>query len=83
MEKTFYPGTRVMVFDYSLFKDDKSTPLSVTVKPATVVRWYGQDYSNHPAESMRALGNYPSLIDVDFDHRGLSRGHFTTFVENI
>lgn len=74
--ETFYPGTRVLVFDPSLFLDDKGTPLSVTMKPATVLRWYGKR-SNY--------GGWTddSLIDVNFDHRGESRGHFTTTVEKI
>ena len=42
MMKTFYPGTRVLVFDPSLFIDDVKTPLSTTMKPATVLRWYGK-----------------------------------------
>lgn len=74
---TFYPGTRVLVFDATLFVDDKSTPLSHTVRPATVVCWYG-------CRASEVLGGYqyPSLIDVQFDHRpqAISRGHFTDAV---
>lgn len=73
-ERSFYPGDRVMVFDSLLFEDDVSTPLSYTVRPATVVRHYG----------MRTrYGIYPSCIDVVFDHRRdrVSHGHFTSCVE--
>jgi len=74
-DTTFYPGTRVVVFDPSLFIDDKKTPLSTTMKPATVLRWYGRR-SNFG-------GVNESLIDVNFDHRGESCGHFTTHVKRI
>lgn len=68
-ETTYYPGTRVMVFDSRLFKNDKDTPLSFTIRPGTVTKWYGY-------ESER-FGKYPSLIDVKFDHREeISRAHF-------
>jgi len=75
-EQTFFPGTRVMVFDPRLFVDDKKTPHTVTVKPATVLRWYGKR-SNFFGWTD---GN---LIDVDFDHRGESRGHFADMVKVI
>lgn len=39
---TYYPGTRVMVFDPRLYKDDKKTPPEYTIRPATVIRWYGK-----------------------------------------
>ena len=72
-EETFYPGTRVLVFDDSLFINDKKTPHSVTVKPATVVCWYGK-------RSKHFGWTDGSLIDIDFDHRGISYGHFTSMV---
>lgn len=71
-----FPGTRVEVFDHSLFKDDVSTPLSFTRRPGIVVCRYGK--RSHPC-----LGTpgwvYPDLIDVLFDHRPnrISEGHFT------
>ena len=74
--ETFYPGTRVMVFDPSLFIDDEKTPLSFTVRPATVLRWYGR-WSTFGAWADA------DLIDVDFDHRGESCGHFTLLIEKI
>lgn len=68
-EGTYYPGTRVKVFDSRLCKDDVSTPIEVTIKSATVVSWYGK-------KSQR-FGIYPSLIDVQFDHDlRVSKGHF-------
>jgi hypothetical protein len=72
------PGDRVKVFDHWLYKDDRETPLSVTVKEATVIRRYGKrsEYSGHI---------YPDLVDVEFDHRPgeESRGHFTSGVEKL
>ena len=56
-------GDRVRVFDPTLYVDDESTPPSVTMRPATVV-------------GVRSEPGYPELYDVNFDHRGLSRGHF-------
>ena len=65
----FIPGDRVLVFDPSLWIDDKKTPLSVTIKLATVVCHYGLSKE------------YPSLLDVVFDHSSkVSKGHFTTGV---
>lgn len=71
-----------MVFDPSLYEDDIKTPLSVTVRPATVVKWYGQLQKSY-CDGELVLGPYDSLIDVVFDHRPerVSHGHFTTFVE--
>lgn len=71
---TFFPGTRVRVFDPRLYVDDVKTPISHTMRPATVVRWYGYTSKN--------FGRYPELIDVRFDHRPdtISRGHFTEFL---
>lgn len=71
------PGDRVMVFDRRLFKNDRATPLSVTVKPATVVRRYGK------RSPFNQEWVYPDLVDVLFDHRPgeESCGHFTNGVE--
>ncbi len=74
------PGDRVIVFDSSLYIDDKRTPLSVTRKPATIVRRYGRK-CYYPVSDVTYI--YPDLIDVEFDHRGESRGHFTTGAEII
>jgi len=71
------PGTRVIVFDNLLYRDDVSTPLSVTMKPATVVRHYGKVEEKYSCDL--SLGPYTSMVDVVFDHRPEreSRGHFT------
>ena len=71
------PGDRVLAFDHRLYRDDVSTPLSVTVRPATVVARYGK-------ESER-FGRYPDLVDLSFDHRPgrPSRAHFTDGVRRL
>ena len=73
---TYFPGTRVLVFDDRLFKDDVTTPLSHTMRPATVVRWYGKPSVACPGA---VDGN---LIDVEFDHRPgqISYAHFADHV---
>lgn len=73
------PGTRVMVFDSLLYKDDIKTPLSVTMKPATVIRHYG--LQKHVVCQDLTLGPYSSMVDVLFDHRPEreSGGHFQRF----
>lgn len=67
---TYYPGTRVMAFDTRLYKSDVLTPPSVTIRPATVLSWYGY--------RSERFGKYPSLVDVRFDHDPdrVSKGHF-------
>jgi hypothetical protein len=70
------PGTRVLVYDSKLFKNDIKTPSKTLYKPATVVCRYGKlkhDYGDF------ALGPYEDLVDVLFDHRPerISHGHFT------
>jgi hypothetical protein len=69
-DKELMPGDRVFVFDHRLFKDDSSTPLSMTMKPATIIRRYGERKSGII---------YEDLVDVLFDHRsGIeSKAHFT------
>ena len=74
--QTYFPGTRVIVFDSRLFKDDLSTPISRTMQPATVIRWYGVRSSFGWAD-----GN---LIDIVFDRDGHeSHGHFANHIEVI
>jgi hypothetical protein len=77
------PGSRVMVFDHRLYKDDFSTPLSETMRPATVVCRYGSKVW-YP-RFMTKPWLYPDLVDVVFDHRpdAVSRGHFTDGVKII
>ena len=71
----FIPGDRVIVFDPSLWAYDTPTNEEF-FKPATVICHYG-----YKSES---YGNYPSLIDVRFDHDGrLSTGHFTEGIKYI
>lgn len=71
------PGDRVLAFDHLLYRDDVSTPCSVTVRPATVLARYG-------TESKR-FGRYPDLVDLLFDHRPeqSSYGHFTHGVRRL
>ena len=59
-----------MVFDNTLFKNDVDTPLSVTMKPATVTCWYG--YRD------KQFGIYANMVDVLFDQKPerVSRSHF-------
>jgi hypothetical protein len=66
------PGTRILVFDHLLFKNDVETPLKVTMKAATVVSNYS--YRNK---------SYVNLVDVIFDHRPneISKGHFYRSIE--
>jgi hypothetical protein len=65
----FNPGDRVLVFDRTLYKNDKDTPLVVTMQPATVIKQY--------ARLETSFGDYENLVDVTFDHDGrVSRGHF-------
>lgn len=88
--RNIMPGSRVRVFDWRLFEDDVSTPLTFTVRPATVVRRYG----THPHWTTTQYGlkhlypgsydiwKYPDCVDVIFDHRPeqVSYGHFTSGV---
>lgn len=80
--KTFFPGTRVKVFDPSLYVDDVKTPLLVTVKEGIVKKWYGS-LKNVIIPVDLELGPYESLIDVEFDYKpnNISHGHFTDYVE--
>jgi hypothetical protein len=75
------PGTRILVFDSSLFKDDIKTPLSNTVRPATVVCRYGC----YGQSRLTRHYKYSDLVDVVFDHRPdkVSTGHFTNGVKVI
>jgi hypothetical protein len=78
--KEIMPGDRISVFDPRLFIDDKRTPLSTTMKPATVVCRYGKKvFWPH----MDKPWIYPDLVDVEFDHRPgeVSKGHFTSGVK--
>ena len=87
--KGLLPGTRVIVYDYSLFQDDKKTPAKTLHLPATVVRHYGELEQRYTLNEL-ILGPYSSCVDVIFDHREhlphenlcrVSRGHFTTGIQ--
>ena len=95
-ERNLMPGDRVLVFDSTLFRDDKSTPLSTTMRPATVVQRYGYHSfwhfwsENRPVPEDAYPGGYetwkyPDLVAVSFDHRPeiVSWGHFTYGVKEI
>lgn len=83
-ERNIMPGDRVLVFDSSLFENDVKTPLSYTMRPATVVCRYGKVAQHFPISDM-TLGPYPDLVDVIFDHKPklVSHGHFTSGVDVI
>lgn len=71
----YWPGTRVIVFNARIYKDDKKTPLSMTMQKATVIKWYGQK---------TIYGQYSNLIAVQFDGEAtVSNGHFADHVEII
>lgn len=64
---TFYPGTKVYVYDHI---DDKW-------KSATVIKWYGYFSSTMAREYGKEAGRYPSLVDVMFNDGKISDAHFT------
>lgn len=76
------PGSRVLVYAYWLFKDDKSTPARTLMVPGTVVCRYG-------TKSHSGQWEYEDLVDVKLDNPpeykkdGISRGHFTDGVKFI
>jgi len=78
MKTELFPGDRVMVFDSRSYVDDVITPISMTMKPATIVSRYGK-LKEHYKTCDYVSGPYPDLIDVIFDHRPneVSKGHFT------
>jgi hypothetical protein len=82
-DRIFNIGDRVWVFDSLLFKNDKSTPLSYTVRKATVIEWIG--YITEYYSPDLSLGPYDSCVTVLFDHRPerASPGHFTYAVEFV
>lgn len=72
-------GSRVKVFDHRRFIDDVTTPLNVTIRPATVVCRYGRKdiITGHEY-------TYDDLIDVIFDGEfEISHAHFTHGVHLI
>jgi hypothetical protein len=85
MSKEIMPGDRILVFEHLLFKDDIKTPLSMTMKPATVVCRYGYILHNVVLDIPPGGWKYPDVVDIIFDHRPdkVSRGHFTDAVESL
>jgi len=79
------PGDRVTVFDYRLFEDDVTTPLSMTMCPATVVRHYGYVSEFLAKEIGREAARYPNCIDIIFDHRpdSVSKAHIAEYVSYL
>lgn len=66
-------GCRVLVFDSRRFVNDVATPLSVTLRPATVIRRYKR----------RSFGGrgMDDLVDVRYDGEDrISRGHFVSWL---
>jgi len=74
------PGDKAKVFDWGLFKDDITTPKSITMQSATVVCRYGKKSKTIDQEGYWL---YPDLVDVRFDYRPelVSHGHFTNGIE--
>ncbi len=67
-------GSKVKVFDHRLYEDDISTPLSVTMKAATVVEIYQEE---------KKLKFSCLVADVVFDYRPdeISKAHFVHQME--
>lgn len=76
-------GDRVLVFDHLLYKNDEETPLSVTMKQATIVQRYGaKTFPSLPGFGKEYA--YPDLVDIKFDHREeISKGYFIWAIEPI
>ncbi len=81
-DRQIMPGDRVLVYDSLLFKNDDDTPVSFCMKPATVVCRYGRIKETYLCGDY-SLGPYLDLCDVEFDHRGLSKAHFTSSIETV
>ena len=77
-------GSRVLVFDHTLYVNDIKTPLSVTMRSATVISRYGFISKYIEKEHGREAAKYPDCCDVIFDHSGrVSRVHFTNYLKEI
>lgn len=83
MNKPVLPR-RVKVFDHRLFRNDKATPLKVTMRRATIVKRYSLT-RNCQTFVDRYRYHYDDLVDVVFDHRPneISRGHFAYAVKPL
>jgi hypothetical protein len=88
-ELPFEAGMRCLVFDPSLYIDDVKTPLSVTMKLATVLRRYFYEESEVMQRLFgpfkpRKKNFYDEVIDVRFDYNGKeSKAHFVWAVEHV
>lgn len=76
--RNILPDDKVLAYDNTLYKNDKDTPLSMTMKSATVLCRYGYRSTYNPNWI------YPDLVDVIFDHnKRISKGHFTTGIKDL
>jgi hypothetical protein len=78
MQDEIMPGDRVLVFDPRRYINDVKTPLSMTMRPATVVRRYGM-WDRYDGERV----NYPDVVDVQWENGSITKAHFTDEVEKI
>jgi hypothetical protein len=68
----FSVGARCLAFNYRIYVDDKTTPLSMTVQPGTIV-----------GRSVEAShGRLLASIKFDSDPR-VSHGHFVTGLKSL
>lgn len=72
------PGDRVLVFDSRRYIGDVETPLSITMRPATVIRRYGSWWFYNGERCI-----YPDLVDIQWEGSSISEAHFTEGVEKI
>ena len=76
-ELNIMPGDILIMWDKSLYIDDKKTPYKTILREALVLKRYGTLKTNYPI----TFGPYKDLIDVKFLHNGrVSRGHFTNYL---
>ena len=69
-DKVYFVGEKVKVFDNRLFKDDISTPICITMRPAKILNIY-----KDPKEDRL-------LYDVAFDDR-ISKSHLIHTLQKI
>lgn len=62
---------RVLCFDNTAFIDDETTPLAVTMKPATIIA----------ANPKTHFGRMIWVYDIRFNDGRVSKGHFKTSLE--
>jgi len=86
-QEALMPGDRVLAYEHLWYKDDIKTPVTMLMKPATVIKRYGELERKYDDPDIPSYGPYPDMVDVLFDHvrfphakgelRYLSKGHFT------